>query len=365
MPRYDYSPEDATLKIKAMPSSLHNAVANGSADVLDEMRDLGFLSRAERRSILMDIGTEVVLPTISTLSRLGGKRGAGKAYKQPDAAYYFTDKTTSPWRRDAFPRVVFEIGFSQKYETLLEDAKHWLVRAQGFVKVVVIVNLIEGPLPPQPTDIESEPEQETSFTVDAADNNGDHTADNENDVDGDELEPDQDIGHAHASPASSQSSTAQDYVDYLLDPPTAWVGPISGTIEMDRYDPSTSSAWCDGPQHASLHAHPPSHPTTNTSTRTYSTSHRSRPGPICASAICSPHPTSKATLRASSQSRSRRTGSILRWEYVIWLRCGRRAVGRRTANVHVLTTAVPSIVRNRARRGELGIVVLGTRSFIG
>lgn len=253
MPRYDYLPEDLALTIKAMPSSLHNAVANGSVDVLDEMRDLGFLSRAERRCILMDIGTDVALPTISTLSRRGGKSIAGTACKQPDAAYYFIDKTTSPWCRDAFPRVVFEIGFSQKYETLVEDAKHWLVRAQGFVKVVVLVNLIEGPIPSPPTDIEPELEQQTSVTGDSTTNDGDRTGDNDNnsDADADNLESDQPIGHAETSPASSQSSTAQDYVDYLLDPPTTWVGPISGTIEMFRYDPSTSSAQRDGPQYVS------------------------------------------------------------------------------------------------------------------
>lgn len=46
------------------------------------------------------------------------------------------------------PRVVFVIGFSQEYETLVEDVKHWLVRAQGLAKVVILVNLIEAPVPP-------------------------------------------------------------------------------------------------------------------------------------------------------------------------------------------------------------------------
>lgn len=259
--RYDYSPENSILTIKAMPGSLHNTVANTSAELLVDMRELGFLSRVERSCISADVGTDVELPTVRSLSRPGGKSKSksGTACKQPDVAYYFIDKTTSIWRRDVFPRVVFEVALTQKYETLIEDAKDWLVRSQGMVKVVVLINLHEGPIPTQPTDIEpgNEPKTEKviSITQDAEAENDD------NDTDADDLAPevpDEAIPPGPTSPATSQSSTAQEYVDDLLrDPPSTWVGPISGTIQLYRYDPNTGTACCDGPKHVSSHPSTP------------------------------------------------------------------------------------------------------------
>lgn len=254
--RYDYSPEDSILTIKAMPGSLHNTVANTSAELLVDMRELGFLSRVERSCISADVGTDVELPTMSSLSRRGGKSKSksGTACKQPDVAYYFIDKSTSIWRRDVFPRVVFEVALTQKHETLIEDAKDWLIRSQGMVKVVVLINLHEGPIPTQPTDIdpgnEPKPDQVISVTEDAAEI--DH-----NDADADDLTPEgpeQAIPPGPTSPATSQSSTAQEYVEDLLrDPPSTWVGPICGTIQLYRYDPNTGTACCDGPKYVSSH----------------------------------------------------------------------------------------------------------------
>lgn len=115
------------------------------------------------------------------------------------------------------PRVVFVIGFSQEYETLVEDAKHWLVRAQGLARVVILVNLIEAPMPPQPTDseVETEPgsEQEPYDIVDVAANAGGNDAD----ADANDFDPGEAVARPDALPPSSQSFTAQDYVDYLLD----------------------------------------------------------------------------------------------------------------------------------------------------
>lgn len=231
-----------------MPGSLHNVVANASTELLEDMRDIGFLSRSERKWIITDTGTDVELPTIRSLSHDGGKSKSGTACKQPDAAFYFIDRTTSPWRRDIFPRVVFEVGLSQKRETLIHDAKDWLVRSQGLVKVVVVINMDEGPIPAQSTvttdlqgDNEPEPEEAESVTVDTADDLA-------------PVGPVEAIPPGPSSPTTSQSSTAQEYADDLLrDPPTKWVGPISGTIALYRYDPNSGTARRESPEHVSPH----------------------------------------------------------------------------------------------------------------
>lgn len=248
-----------------MPGSLHNVVANASTELLDDMRDIGFLSRSERRWIITDTGTDVELPTSRSLSHDGGKSKSGTACKQPDAAFYFIDRTTSPWRRDIFPRVVFEVGLSQKRETLIHDAQDWLVRSQGLVKVVVVINMDEGPIPAQATvttdiqgDNESEPEEAASVTVDTADNDANDADDSVANTDtADDLAPTgrvEAIPPGPSSPTTSQSSTAQEYADDLLrDPPTKWVGPISGTIALYRYDPNSGTARRESAEHVSPH----------------------------------------------------------------------------------------------------------------
>lgn len=47
-----------------------------------------------------------------------------------------------------FPRVVFEVAFSQKHDPVTEDARDWLIRPQGFVKLVIVIKVTEGSIPP-------------------------------------------------------------------------------------------------------------------------------------------------------------------------------------------------------------------------
>lgn len=46
-------------------------------------------------------------------------------------------------REDLIPCVVFEVGFTQPYEELRDDAEKWLLHSSGLVGLVVLVNIDE------------------------------------------------------------------------------------------------------------------------------------------------------------------------------------------------------------------------------
>lgn len=76
-------------------------------------------------------------------AKQGRSKGTGTAMKQPGAALYLSHRVSPPGLC-YFPHVVFEVAFSQSYESLRENARHWLVRGQGSIKLAVLVKLIEG-----------------------------------------------------------------------------------------------------------------------------------------------------------------------------------------------------------------------------
>jgi hypothetical protein len=59
--------------------------------------------------------------------------------KYPDSTVFFGNPDSKP-----IPRIVFEVGLSQPYEDLVSDAKQWLERSGGGVKVVMIVDIREA-----------------------------------------------------------------------------------------------------------------------------------------------------------------------------------------------------------------------------
>lgn len=248
-----------------MPTPVHEGSVGASIEMIMDMRDANFLSRTERMSIQLDTGGDVALPTLRSLSRTNSK-GGGTAVKQPDAAYYFTDHD-SPTDSDRCPRVVFEIAFSQSYESVRQDAEHWLLRAQGSVKLVVLVKLFEGSHPEAEVDqeeiekkaaeqrlalgVDDESSEAQSNSEDADSTNdaestksdrGEHNS--QTDVDVDDQEPGGPV--SGPSTGSSQSSTNELYDSYFKNPSATWVGPITGFIELYRYDAATKCVYQDG-----------------------------------------------------------------------------------------------------------------------
>lgn len=235
-----------------MPTAVHESGTSFASDVLLEMRESHFLSLTERRKILFDAGTDVALPTLSALSRVGSKSG-GTAAKQPDAAYYFIDRTT-PEESDRCPRVVFEIGFSQSYESLCRDAEHWLVRAAGFVKLVVLVKLFESPHPEAEVD-DAEVATKLREQILAVDTPAPSNPDADAPGPVHDTPPPAEETAPPVSPTSSHSSTAADYDTYFKSDPTPFVGAISGFIELHRYDAVLKRAYRCSPRCV----HPPSY----------------------------------------------------------------------------------------------------------
>jgi hypothetical protein len=47
-------------------------------------------------------------------------------------------------RKRFFPTIVFEVGFNQSYEALVEDCKQWLQRSEGQIKRCFLINITEN-----------------------------------------------------------------------------------------------------------------------------------------------------------------------------------------------------------------------------
>lgn len=150
-----------------------------------------------------------------------------------------------------------------------------MIGAQGFLKLVVVIRLSEGSIPAMEVDMDGD-EAGEGESDGVQDNVLDEKADQELSsevhrptIDEDDVaigavpDPDDPGGNnqsaesgedvpsnipALPSPASSRSSTTQDYVNFLSDDPTPWVGQISGTIELFRYNATDGTAFRDGPK---------------------------------------------------------------------------------------------------------------------
>lgn len=232
-----------------MPGSVHDALIPCLVSFWGEMGSHHPTSVAERRSIVFSSGTAVVLlpnPETSIISGRG-KHATGVS-KEPDGAFKFFDRRTPIG--DACPRVVFEVAFSQTYESVLEDARQWLVRTHGNVKLCVIVKIYEQPnsykeldyteitpkLAEQRRIQESDPDQQLSVTE----------------------QPEAPTPEASATDVSSSALSHDDRMDTMdgralflssLAEHAEWVGPLTGFIELYRLSDDATSIKRDGPRY--------------------------------------------------------------------------------------------------------------------
>lgn len=224
------------------------------------MRETKFLTRNERACLMLDTGGDVSLPTLSSLSAGQGKsKGSSNAMKQPDAAYYLTPCVT-PARLRCYPRVGFEVGYSQSYESLREDARHWLLRGHGSIKLVVAVKLTEGVHAMAESDSaeveQKELEQRAAFDLPTSGDNGHQVLDTPT------IAPETHSPASNASPASAAlavqqvvSPTAEEHADWFEDDPAPWVGPITCFLELYRYDAESKTMYQDGPRYVRFLVH--------------------------------------------------------------------------------------------------------------
>ena len=136
-----------------------------------------------------------------------------------------------------FPTVLFEIGCPESQDDLLEDAAQWLIKGDGRIKVVVLVEIQEGCSPSSGTNhmrglkkeaLEQTLAREMSNTPPGAD-------------EGDDRDQ-----------SSSQPEYAED-IELRMETinwPTSFATLFTVSLETWRYDPRTRSAYSayqDGP----------------------------------------------------------------------------------------------------------------------
>lgn len=111
--------------------------------------------------------------------------------------------------------MIFEVAVSQTYKSVLEAARHWLVRSSGATKLVVVVKISEGELA-VPEDV----------------GNGDS---NDKPVSNSSLEK-------HDSEFCRQSG----YDDFHTNcDQSECVGPITAFMEFHRYDRASGAMYHD------------------------------------------------------------------------------------------------------------------------
>lgn len=130
--------------------------------------------------------------------------------KQPDAAFYYLDRSRGFPVKDAFPSIIFEVAFSQTYDSVVDAARQWIIRSEGQIKLAVVIKLTEGPIVP-------------------SDNADDSDASSDEEKYGSEF------------------SCADAYNDFNLHcSPAVWVGPLDGFLELFRYDPVLKTVYQEG-----------------------------------------------------------------------------------------------------------------------
>lgn len=124
-PKYGYNASISTLIIKCMPSPVHES----AIDIINS----GFIVAREGLPPESDFG-------ISTGEEFLGFEGqyAG-SLKVPDLAVEFTDAALG-----SRPKFIVEVGLSETYDDLLQDAKLWL-EGTDYVSIVVLVKFVETP----------------------------------------------------------------------------------------------------------------------------------------------------------------------------------------------------------------------------
>lgn len=248
-----------------MLTPVHEAIVGFVGNAVAEMRECGFLSADERRCLQVQGSRDVALSTMRALPLERQKDSKSKgitAIKQPGTAISLTPRVAEEkWR--AYPRVVFEVAFSQGAESGRADARQWLLRSEGAVLLVVLIKLNEaeswGEEPVTMEETVEERVQERKIGgregISGACNRGnkdpvqDMSTDGDDEIHGNGSDDGiSDNGNrASSSEPSVPSPTPQDYINWFSEDVRPYVGPISGFIELYRYNHTTNTVYQDGP----------------------------------------------------------------------------------------------------------------------
>jgi len=126
-PKYSYDASSSILAIERMPSAVHEKVVSTVTD--------GFLS--VRRSLPTDLRRRIDIVTKQNFREFEGEYDGSE--KTPDTAVQITDTTGM-----VNIKFVLEVGFSETYDMLVQDARTW-IQGNYNVVLVMIVKLEENP----------------------------------------------------------------------------------------------------------------------------------------------------------------------------------------------------------------------------
>ncbi|KAL0630602.1 hypothetical protein Q9L58_010549 [Maublancomyces gigas] len=142
-----------------MPKAGHNALEGFLNKRMIHFALRKIITEEETDQIQLGFGTDMILPYHTTTRQLGRKAPA--IAKQPDAFFAIDDNGKS-----VFPRVVFEVRFSQSYAEVLDDVHQWLVHSEGRIPLVVLIYIEEHPIADCPDD--AEPQSDDSADSNAS-----------------------------------------------------------------------------------------------------------------------------------------------------------------------------------------------------
>ncbi|KAJ6119583.1 hypothetical protein N7523_003863, partial [Penicillium sp. IBT 18751x] len=103
--RKTYEPESRCLRLKIMPTYVHNCIAEWNSVSISRACMTGFLNLAELDLLLLQAGTNALLHTPS----------------------------------QHFPPLIADVGWSESYNDLLDDMNRLLISGNGAIKVVILV----------------------------------------------------------------------------------------------------------------------------------------------------------------------------------------------------------------------------------
>lgn len=246
-PRYTWNRHTSTLTIPCMAGPVHDALIPFLSFFREDMSTTHATTPSERRSIIFYTGTTVALLSNPASSLITGRgKHATGLVKEPDAAFEYMDRRSNAVvASGGCPRVVFEVAFSQTYESVLEDARQWLVRSQGAVRLCVVVKLHEHPNRHKALDVaEIAPKLVEQRRV----NDAAGTAEPSAASSGDRTPTT--ASTASRCPDERMASLAG-YNLFLNSPAehAQWVGSLSGFMELYRLSEDASGIIRDGPRY--------------------------------------------------------------------------------------------------------------------
>ncbi|KAL7275316.1 Transcription factor [Rhizina undulata] len=118
-PRLSYNAGLRRLSIHCSPGAVYEAFMQAMGEEMAKMRIRGFLNEEMRLVSGANLGLNCF------------KHKSRNSDKTPD---WYIKRRGSP-----FPTVIFEVGFSQPYKALVDNAKLWLEGSNGAVRLVIIV----------------------------------------------------------------------------------------------------------------------------------------------------------------------------------------------------------------------------------